>query len=373
MRILFINSVCGIRSTGRIVTDAAEQYIASGHTCMIAYGREQVPEKYKDISYRISSDSEVYANGIKARLCDNEGLNAKHATKKFIKWANHYNPDVLWLHNLHGYYINVELLFQWIKSRPNMEVRWTLHDCWAFTGHCSHFSYINCMQWQKQCEKCVQSNQYPSSLFTDRCKKNFEIKKNSFLGVKKLSLIVPSYWLNNLVKKSFLGTYPVKVIHNTIDTTQFKRTESDFRVRYNLENKKLLLGVSSVWTDRKGLNDFYTLAKKLDDSYQIILVGKVPSSQKKNAPKGILFIERTDSKVELAKIYSAADMFLNLSKEETFGLTTIEALSCGTYPIVYKDTACEEVVNTYGGIAVEANIDALYQAICQVTGSKKEK
>lgn len=367
MKVLFINSVCGIRSTGRIVTETAEQYMANGHICKIAYGREDIPEQYKEISYRIGNDKEVSINGIKARLFDNEGFNAKRATQKLIQWANNYNPDVLWLHNLHGYYINIELLFNWIKSRPNMEVKWTLHDCWAFTGHCSHFSYIKCQRWKTHCYACVQHEQYPASLFVDRCKHNFEAKKNAFCGVEKMTLIVPSHWLESLVLQSFLKEYPVKVVHNTIDTTQFKPTESDFRQRYGLVNKKIVLGVSSVWTDRKGLFDFYALAKKLDATYQIVLVGKLSSALRKRAPKKIIFIERTDSRKELAAIYSAADVFFNPSKEETFGLTTLEAIACDTDSIVYENTACQEVVDAYGGISVSPDIEIAYQTVRDVT------
>ena len=152
-----INSVCGIRSTGRICTDTAERLISDGHECRIAYGRENVPSKYKAISCRIGSEWQVRLNGIKARLFDNEGLNAKSQTKAFLKWAEEYNPDLLWLHNLHGYYINYELLFNWIKSRPQMQVKWTLHDCWSFTGHCAHFSFVGCNKWKSACEKCPQT------------------------------------------------------------------------------------------------------------------------------------------------------------------------------------------------------------------------
>ena len=362
MKILLINSVCGILSTGRIVADIAEKYIKEGNECIIAYGRESVPEKYKKISYRISSNENVMLNGIKARIFDNEGFNAEYETKKFIEFAEKYNPDLLWLHNLHGYYINVEMLFDWIKSRPEMEIRWTLHDCWAFTGHCPHFSYVNCTQWKTHCEKCVQKNKYPISIWIDRCKRNYEKKKKLFCGVKKMTLIVPSNWLNELVKQSFLKDYPCEIIPNSIDRSVFKVTDSDFRKQYGLENKKIILGVASAWSSRKGLYHFFDLSNMLDDSYKIVLVG-MTKKQIKIAPENIICIERTNSKEELAQIYSAADVFVNPSSEESFGLTTIEALACGTFPIVFKNTACEEVVNQNGGIAVEQNVQALYDAI----------
>jgi glycosyltransferase involved in cell wall biosynthesis len=326
--------------------------MAQGHTCRIAYGREPVPEKYQDISYRIGSDLEVKANAMQARALDNEGFCAKSATKKFLKWADNYNPDVLWLHNIHGYYLNIELLFDWIKQRPHMQVKWTLHDCWAFTGHCSYFSYVGCHRWQEECHNCVQKKEYPQSLLADRSAENFRRKQKAFCGVPNMTIITPSQWLADLVKQSFLKEYPVEVRHNTIDRSVFKPTASNFRERMGLMDKKIVLGVASVWDRRKGLADFVRLSGLLPEQYQVVLVG-VDESQGKILPANIVQIRRTNSARELAEIYTAADVFVNPSREETFGMTTIEAMACGTPAIVYENTACEEVVRTYGGIATE--------------------
>ncbi len=365
MNILFVNSVCGIRSTGRIVTDAAEEYMAKGHKVSVAFGREEAPEKYRDISYKIGLDKKVIINGIKARIFDNEGFNAKKETKEFIEFANKFNPDVLWLHNIHGYYINIEMLFNWIKSRPQMEVKWTLHDCWAFTGHCSHFDFVGCEKWKNGCSNCIQKKAYPTSLIFDNSKNNYEKKKELFCGVKRMTILTPSQWLKNKVEQSFLKEYPIVVLHNSIDKNSFKPTESDFRKKYNLEGKIVILGVASSWSARKGLYDFASLSGMLEEKYKIILVG-VTEKQKKEMPENILCLPCTNSKKELAEIYTASDILLSLSKEETFGLTIIEGLSCGAYPIVYKGTACEEVVNQNSGIAVEQNLINVKEAIDQV-------
>ncbi len=362
MRVLMINSVCGIRSTGRICTNQAQKLISEGHEVKIAYGREEVPPEYQAMAIRIGTKKDIYINALKSRLLDNEGFNCKKSTINFLKWAEAYNPDSLWLHNLHGYYINLELLFSWIKSRPNMEVRWTLHDCWAFTGHCAHFSYIKCYSWKKKCDNCQQKHEYPYSLYKDNSKNNYLKKKNVLSGVPNMTLIVPSYWLANLIKDSFLKDYPIEIVHNTIDTTVFKPTESNFRERHNLLYKKVILGVASAWGERKGILDFIKLSELMDESYQIVLVG-LTDKQIQKIPKKILCIPRTNSIKELAEIYSAADVFVNPSKEETFGLTTIEALSCGTPAIVYEDTACEEVAREYGGIVVEQSVYAIIDAI----------
>ena len=369
MRVLIINCVCGIRSTGRIVANIAQEYIAQGHVCRIAYGREHVPEGYMDISYRISTRWGVRFNAVKARLMDNEGFSAKHATKKFIKWAENYNPDILWLHNIHGYYLNIEYLFKWIKSRPHMQVKWTLHDCWAFTGHCAHFSYVGCNRWQGQCHDCMQSKEYPKSILVDNSRRNYIRKKKAFQGVKNMAIITPSQWLADLVKKSFLKEYSIQVCHNSIDRSLFKPTYSDFRARTGLEEKKIVLGVASAWGERKGLGDFIQLSNMLPDDYAIVLVG-LDRRQANRLPKCIFSILRTNSVRELAEIYSSADVFVNPSREETFGLTTLEALCCGTPAIVYRNTACEEIVDTYGGIAVDQTVTSLKMAIENICEGK---
>lgn len=344
MRILFINSVCGIRSTGRIVTELAEKFIASGNECMIAYGREAVPEKYKNISYRIGTDLNVKINALNTRLFDNDGFCAKNETKKFIEWANNYNPDVLWLHNLHGYYINIEMLFDWIKTRPNMQVKWTLHDCWAFTGHCSYFSMANCNKWKSQCEKCIQKKEYPSSFLKDNSFNNFQRKRIAFTGVKHMTIITPSKWLANLVGESFLQEYEVEVHYNTIDNTIFKPTASDFREQHNLQNKTVILGVASTWHERKGLMDFIKLEKMLDDKYYFVLVG-VDDKQKNMLSNRFITIEKTNSAEELAKIYTAADVFLNLTYEDNYPTVNLESQACGTPCITYRTGGSVESVS----------------------------
>ena len=339
-----INSFCGIGSTGRICTDLAEMLEQKGHKVKIAYGRESVPPQYQKYAVRIGNDIDCKIHGIATRVFDRHGFASKNSTKEFLAWAEKYDPDVLHLHNLHGYYINIEMLFEWIKSRPNMKVIWTLHDCWAFTGHCSHFSYVKCNKWKNQCKNCPQKSEYPASCFIDNSENNFIRKRNAFTGVKNMTIVTPSKWLAGLVKQSFLKEYPVKVIHNGIDTDVFKPTPSNFRKKYHLENKKIILGVASTWDKRKGFEDFIKLAGMLDDTYRIVLVG-LSAKQMRIIPDKIVGIMRTNNTKELAAIYTAADVFLNLSCEETFGLTTVEAMACGTPAIVLDKTALPEIVD----------------------------
>lgn len=363
MKIVFINSVCGIRSTGRICADLAKSYEEKGYECKIAYGRvDTVPQDMQKYAVKIGSNFGVKVNALLSRVFDNHGLNAYFATKKFLKWLENYNPDELWLHNIHGYYINYKLLFNWIKKHPDLVVKWTLHDCWAFTGHCSHFAEVGCYKWKTECFNCPQKDKYPASFVLDNSKNNFKIKKANFTGVKNMTIYTPSKWLKNLVEQSFLGEYKVEVLYNKVDKNIFKPTPGNFREKYGLSDKKIILGVASSWTEQKGLSTFYWLANNLSNDYQVVLVG-LTESQIKNLPQNIIGIERTNSGTELAEIYTTADVFVNPSKEETFGLTTVEALYCGTNAIVYKDTACEEIANMYGAVVVEQNKEAVLKAL----------
>lgn len=363
MKVLLINAVCGTGSTGKICAALAKEYERDGHEVKIAFGRDGVvPEPFKPYGVRIGNDLDVRLHGVYTRLTDRHGFASRMATRQFLKWADEYDPDVVWLHNIHGYYINIEMLFTWIKSRPQMQVKWTLHDCWAFTGHCSHFSFVGCDRWKTQCHDCPQKGEYPASALCDASRWNYGKKRALFTGVADMTIITPSQWLADLVKESFLKEYPVEVVYNTVNTDVFKPTSGNFRERYGLQDKRMILGVASVWGPRKGLDDFVTLAGMLDDRYHIVLVG-VSAEQAKTLPSNILPISRTNNQQELAEIYTAADLFVNPSREETFGLTSLEAQYCGTPSVVYQGTACEEVAKAFGGEAVPQGVDNLYQAI----------
>lgn len=366
---MFINVTCGVGSTGRICTDIADMLISEGHECKIAYGRKIVPEKYKEIAYRIGSDFGVKVNGVKARLFDNEGFNARSATKKLIKWIKHYNPDVIHLHNLHGYYLNVKLLFNYLKT-CGKKVVWTLHDCWSFTGHCVYFDCPHCDKWQTECGKCIRSKDYPKAIFS-HAKRNFKRKKQIFCGVPNLTIVTPSKWLAELVKQSFLKEYPVQVINNGIDLTVFKPTASDFKEKYGLQNKKVILGVANVWEKRKGFDDFLELAKLISDDYRIVLVG-VTDEQLKKLPPKVIGIKRTNSATELAQIYTAADVYVSPSREETFGMTVVEAMACGTPAIVYNLTALSEL-SVFGAVVCEKNtVEMLNKLIIDESSYKSQ-
>lgn len=345
MRVLIVNSVCGVGSTGRMALAQAERYRTQGYEAKIAYGRGTAPEHCRASAYRIGSKSDVLRNALSARLRDAEGFCAVRQTKKFLRWAQEYDPQVLILHNLHGYYLNLPLLFAWIKSRPHMLVRWTLHDCWAFTGHCAHFADIGCEAWRSECSHCPQKGEYPKSVLFDRSRQNFARKKHTFCGVKNMTLVAPSQWLANLAGESFLREYPIEVVRNTVDTAVFCPTASDSRERYALREKKIVLGVAAVWSRKKGLDDFVRLSTMLGESYAVVLVGLTPR-QKRKMPKNIVGLEKTADARALAQIYTAADVFVNLTYEDTYPTVNLEAIACGTPCLSYDSGGSAESIPT---------------------------
>ena len=266
------------------------------------------------------------------------------------------------------------MLFAWIKKHPEMQVKWTLHDCWAFTGHFSHFTAVKCEQWKIRCSYCSQLRRYPKCYAMSNVGRNFDRKKAAFTGVSNMELIVPSHWLEGLVKQSFLKEYPIEVVYNTIDTNIFKPTPSDFRKRYGLQGKKIVLGVASVWDERKGLNDFIKLAQMLDDHYVIVLVG-LTEKQIKQMPKKILGIKRTNSTRELAAIYTAADVFVNLTYEDNYPTVNLEAQACGTPVVCFNSGGvCETIPSDEVGKIVErGNVDAAVEQIKNFAESGKAR
>lgn len=360
MKIYQINIVCGFGSTGRICIDLARTIEDEGGYCRIAYGRKKAPAGVD--SFKISNLLEVYSHVLMTRFTDKHGLFSKKATRRMINDIKAYEPDVIHLHNIHGYYVNYELLFEFLKeyARP---IVWTLHDCWAFTGHCAHFDYVGCEKWKNECGQCPQKALYPNSLYADKSTENYQRKRKAFTNVDNMTLVTVSDWLKGVVKKGFLKEYPITKISNGIDLKILKPITSDIRERYNLEDKKIILGVSSFWHERKGIHMFYELAKKIPEDYQIVLIGS-HKGKKEEIPQNIINIDRISEVEELVKWYTAADVYVNMSAEETMGLTTVEALACGTPAVVMNATANPELIDAGCGKVVETgNIGQILAAI----------
>ena len=367
MKVFQINSTCGFGSTGRIAVDILKELEKNGGEGIIAYGRNSTPENVN--SYRIGSDLQVKIHGVLSRITDRQGFYGTSATKKLIEKIKDYNPDIIHLHNIHGYYLNVAILFDFLKEY-NKPIVWTLHDCWAFTGHCAFFSFSGCEKWKTECNTCPLKKDYPTSLVMDNSKKNYKQKKELFTKPENITFVTPSYWLKDLTEKSFLGKYPVKVINNGIDLTKFKPTESDFRQKNNLQDKFIILGVASVWEERKGLKDFIELNEMLSENEKIVLVG-LDDNQLATLPKSIIGIKRTNSIEELAELYSAADVFVNPTYEDNYPTTNLEAISCGTPVVTYITGGSPESVFEGNGFSVpQGDVKGIYDAIKKVDGCK---
>lgn len=360
MKIVQINSVCGSGSTGKICVAVSELLTEQGVENYILYaaGSTSYP-----LGIKYMSSVQIKLEVLKSRILGNYGFNSVLSTKRLINELDRISPDIVHLHNLHGHNVNLELLFSYLKKR-NIKIFWTFHDCWAFTGYCPHYDMVGCNQWKNDgCMKCPQRKQY--SWFFDRSRYLFNRKKELFSNLD-LTIITPSQWLANQVKQSFLKDYAVKIINNGIDLNIFKPTESDFKKRYGLENKFVILGVAFGWGVRKGLDVFVELSKRLDDRFQIVLVG-TDDKIDKCIPDNIISIHRTNNQTELAQIYTAADVLVNPTREEVLGLTNIESIACGT-PVVSFDTGgCSEILDENCGVLVEKNdIDVLTERILAV-------
>lgn len=362
MKVLMINVSCGTGSTGRICTDLAVELENNGHNVKIAYGRDEVPDQYKKYSVKIGNDFDVYSHVVKSRLFDGMGFGSKHATKKFIEWVKEYDPDIIHLHNIHGYYINIEILFEYLK-KCGKKIIWTLHDCWAFTGHCAYFDYVKCSKWENECNNCPQKSTYPARIGIDFSKKNYERKKNLFTGIPNLIIVTPSLWLKNLVEKSFLKEYSVFVINNGVNIEIFHPVKTDIKKKYGIDNrKKIVLGVASVWDKRKGIDDFIQLSTLLSNDYQIVLIG-VTKKQKQSLPKTIIGIERTENIYELVAWYSIAEIFVNPTYEDNYPTTNIESIACGTPVITYDTGGSGESAKLFGCVTEQKQPKSIIHSI----------
>lgn len=352
MKVLFINSVYGRGSTGRIVAELGKAVENNGGEYKVAYGRGTQSNDPR--AFFIGGKSNYYSHALLARLTDKTGFYSTRATKKLIQFIKSYQPDIIHLHNLHGYYLNVEVLFKYLKEEYKGKIIWTLHDCWAFTGHCPHYSFVKCDKWQTQCFNCPEKKRYPSSCFKDNSYKNYLRKKSAFCGLDNLTIVTVSEWLKRQVEQSFLKEYTVKRIYNGIDCDKFSPKESDFKKRYDIKGK-MLLSVSDGWDRRKGWDRLLSVAKISPKDWKFVVVG-VEGKTIRKLPDNVIGFQRIWEQQELIKMYSAADVFFNPSVEETFGLVTAEAMACGTPALVMNSTACPEVVcESNAGSVVECS------------------
>lgn len=352
-------STFSYKAAGNIMMNLHRAMMKNGIDSYVVWGRGRKAEN--DHEYFMDDSWGVKLHGVYTRITDKTGFASTLSTRKILNWLDEIEPDIIHLHCIHGYFINISLLFTYIKEK-NIKVIWTQHDCWAFTGHCAYFDACGCEKWKTGCHDCEQLTTYPASRLMDNSKWNWKTKKELFTGAN-VTVVTPCEWLSELVKISFLREYPIRVIYNGIDTNVFKPTKSYFKKKNEIEAKKMILGVASEWTERKGLRDFIELDEMLDKKeYVIVLVG-VSKKQVENLPKDIIALNRTNNIKELVEIYSAADVYFNPTYEDNFPTTNLEATACGTPVITYDTGGSPESVDPRA-VVQKGNLNRVKDIIC---------
>ena len=353
MKILQINTVYGKGSTGKIALGIHDCCKQQGHECISAYRYAEPKDGAFPDTITTSTWLDCHIHNRIVRYTNMQGCFSHICTARFLSKLSVYKPDVIHLHNLHGSFLNIPMLFRYIKKH-RIPVVWTLHDCWAFTGHCPHFVMDRCDKWKEGCRHCPRIRSYPR-LSLDLSSFMWTLKRKCFTGVENLTLVTPSEWLAGLVKQSFLKDYPVTVINNGIDLNIFRPVESSFRRDHGIgPHEYMLLGVAFGWGEQKGLDVFIRLARQLPEKYRIVLVGTDETVDKK-LPENIISIHRTGSQQELAEIYSAADLFVNPTREDTYPTVNMEALACGTPVITFNTGGSPEIIDGSCGCVVDCD------------------
>lgn len=375
IRIASVNMVAG-GSTGHIMTQVARLarergMLARTFSTQVFTGKAQAPLPEIDGHKIYGWYMENLCHTILGKATGYNGFFSYFGTHQLIAYLKKFKPHIIHLHNLHQFCVHLPSLFSYIQKN-HICVVWTLHDCWSFTGHCCHFSIAGCDKWKTGCSGCPQYGEYPKT-YIDRSKQLYNRKKKMFTSVENMTLVTPSNWLADLVRSSFLKNYPIRVINNGIDLSVFRPTESAFRSKYECENKKILLGVSFAWGYAKGLDVFIELSKRLDDHYKIVLVG-TDEQIDRELPFNIISIHRTENRQELAGIYTAADLFINPTREDTFPTVNMEAIACGTRVLTFDTGGSPETVpKGCGEIVACGDVDAMVQKIKKMCAEKFDK
>lgn len=364
MRVVHINLTARDGGTGRAVYGISQALEQNGYEGYTLFSSNE-PSSKNEIKY--ATPIRRRANALISRILGNYGFDCHLITKRLIAKIKKLKPDVIHLHNLHGHNVNLNMLFGYFKKNPQIKLFWTFHDCWAFTGYCPHFDMVGCDKWKNGCGNCPQKKCY--SWFFDKSKRLYEKKKQLFAGLN-LTVITPSEWLAGLARQAYFKNYEIKVINNGVDLSAFNITDSDFREKYKLQDKKIVLGVAFGWDERKGLDCFIELSKRLPSDYQIVLVG-TDENVDKQLPSNIISIHRTSNQIELAKIYSASDVFVNCTREETFPTVNMEAIACGTPIVTFKTGGSPEIIdNTCGSVVIKNDIEAMQKEIIRICEEK---
>ena len=366
-KLLQINPVVRVStSTGRIMQEIGELAMRNGWESYVAYskGRDGI-RTCASHTIPIGNKWDTWMHGLETRLLDRHGLASVSVTYDFIKQLKEISPDIVHIHNIHGYFLNYPVLFEYL-SKSGIPVVWTVHDCWLYTGHCYYYSYIQCNKWESGCGDCPQKRKFPASWWLDRSARNYQDKQEAFTSMPygKLTIVPVSDWIRGEMSRSFLKGYPFRVIHNGIDTEVFTvYGAEEVKRKYGWQGKHVLLGVASIWSEEKGLPDFIKLAQQLRDDEMIVLVG-VTEEQKSQLPQNVYGIRRTENIRELAQLYSAADVFVNPTWQDNYPTVNMEAIACGTPVVTYRTGgSVESVTEDTGFIVEQGDVKGLLDAV----------
>ncbi|MCE5344491.1 MAG: glycosyltransferase [Eubacteriales bacterium] len=369
MRIFELNTFCGTGSTGRIAADIADFAAQKGEQTIIGFGAGMPAPGTEVYALRIGGKLGRKWHGALRKLLDAEGYGSVLATRKLIRFLNEYKPDVIHLHNLHGCYVNHRILFRYLAT-AGIPVVWTLHDCWAFTGHCAYFDLVGCKRWQTVCHNCPQKAAYPVCVGVGGSQRNFRRKKKLFTSLNNLTLVTPCQWLAGLLPASFLKGISVRVVYNGVDRSTFRPVSSDLRVSYNIQERYIALAVASEWDERKGLLYLYALAGLLGAQYRVVVIG-LSKAQLHDLPPQILGLERTADAAALARWYSTADCLVNPTMEDNMPLVNLEAMACGTPVVAFATGGCPEVIgDACGAVVARGDGAALAAAVKRIAPNK---
>ena len=370
-KLLQINVVANSGSTGHIAEEIGRIVMANGWESYIAYGRWACASQSKLI--RIGNSFQTLLHIAQSFLLDRQGLGSAGATRQLISQIRKIRPDIIHLHNIHGYYLNYKVLFEFLAG-AGIPVVWTLHDCWSLTGHCTHFQHVGCNRWKSGCHACPHLQHYPKSLFRDNSQANYRGKKRLFLLVQDLTLVPVCHWLDEIVQDSFLKSLKRRVIRNGIDLKRFYPVDSRTKIErtFRIDGRYLLLGVATFWNADKGLDDLLFLRRLLPSRYLILMVG-LTRRQIGKLPAGIIGMERTENVGALVELYSAADVFINPTYQDTLPTVDIEALACGTPVVTYRTGGSSDIVGPETGFVVDrGDRQAMFDALLHVIEKGKD-
>ena len=374
-KLLQIDACLNTGSTGRITEEIAKLAIKQGWDCYIIHGARYVNPPSVMHSYALGSVMDEYLHYAEHLFLDNDGLASRRVTHRIVKKIKEISPNIILLHDIHDHWLNYQILFEYLNSL-DIPIVWTQHDCWSFTGDCAHFSQLSCNQWIDSCSiSCPYREGKIIRRLVNHTVSHYNLKKNFFTSTKKLTLVPVSYWLEGMLKKSFLKDKPIKTIYNGVDVNIFRPLEDAQKTlrKFGLNGSHYVVGVATAWSEMKGFKDYCQLASHMPDGVKIVLVGLNKKLCTESANYGIVGIPRTENVDELVALYNGASIVMNLSYEETFGLTTVEGFACGTPSIVYNATASPELVTPETGIICEpGDVENVARAVNVIMSKGKE-